>query len=809
MRSSFQRFFQAYRALSRRPAATLVSLAVLALGVGAATALFSLYDQLVLKPLPVPGQERLVTLNFKTAPATGPGQGDLENDLSLTLPDLADLQRSAGPFEAITYESGRKVRVAVTGGSYSVYAAICDPGYFAALGIRPAAGSPFRPGDGAPGVVVSYGFWRTVMGGGDLAKADLRVAGIPMPVLGVAPRDYTGIARGVEPALWLPISALERLRPRELQSMQERKDENRSQMFSEFTPVARLRPGISPEQAGRALGPLLRYWGELCPASRPGLRVQVQPLAGVRAKEWRRFLPQAPALGLAVALLLLLGCLNVANLQLARWMDQRRDQATRQALGATPSRLLGDLLFEMLLLTGTGVLLAMPVAYAVARALGTLMPPSFVTRQLQPTLDLRILAFALGILLLLGFLLAGLAALSVLRDQPGTALRGGQGDLGGTGRWRQAILAVQLALSLALMGSSWGVLQGLRQAQRSPIGFQPKGVFAFTFLMPPDLEEDQLVQALAGLTQRVQAIPGVEQAGVALASPMDPLRVTLRMDLPGGGTWIANGNTVQPGVFRTLGVPLLEGRDFREEDRKGAPYVAIVNQAMARKRWPGATAVGKRLGTEVEVVGVVGDFRQLAFEQEAGPTLFRPFGQGMTGMQALLVKTTVAARVLVPQVEAEIARLDPRIPTLQMESLQAKLDRQLQPRRLAGFLLGGLSLLTALLAVSGVFGLQACLAARRRREVGLRMALGASPSGLVLFFTAGVAWPATLGLGAGVLLVLAGRPILAGFLGGLGAPDLPGLLATALLLLACACLAALPPTLAAVLANPVDALRNE
>ena len=779
----------AIRSLVRSPGATLVSMAVLALGIGAATALFSLYNSLVLRPLPIPGGAQVMALRLEGGPD--------QFQRGLCLEEVKDLGPLVPPVATLVLEKAEVVRVEAGELKASFQAFITSSDYFPALGVRPGHGSGYRAGD--PGVIISQALWHAAFGApASLAGCRLRVNGAWLEVLGVAPEGFQGLQPTAAPDLWIPGEAIRLWNPAEYDAVAQRGG-------SDLAAYVRLSPGASALQGEAALQPRVQAWRF---EHRPGPpRVRLEPLAGLRQDAWKLFFPHSSVLWVALGLLLLLACLNVAQMQAAQALLRRREVATRLALGGRPGVLLAGTALELCLLVAMGTILALPVAFLLARGLGRLAPPSMAVLHVDVHLDLRVLGFALGLLVLMALALLAATGWRLMRQQPMTGLRNGTGDTVRFGPAHRALLGIQLALALALLWSAASVLGGLRRTLNRPLGLDPHHVFVLTLEVPQGTPPEERAAKLAALRRQVAAIPGVEAAAVSATSPLDPLSLKFIIVTKEGQEVGFKANLVSKDYFRTLRIPLLEGHEFGEPRPQAKAREVILSRSQARLLFPREALVVGRTVAGLEVVGVVEDHVQTDLTIQ--PRGFIRLDQVGMNWQCLVVRSNLPAATLLPRLDREVAAVDPRWPLMRAEPLEAKLLRQQQPQRLASALLSGLGALAALLAFAGIFGLQSHLTCQRTREAGLRIALGATPWSVALTFTRPLLVPALAGLAGGVALVLAGRGVLASLLGDLGAVAWPSLLTSAAALLVTALAAAWLPAMRAGRLQPAEALRTE
>jgi putative ABC transport system permease protein len=784
---------RAARALLRLRAMAFPAL-MLALALGALLAVFSIFDQMVLRP--VPGQERLVSLGLKTTDADG---HTLE--VSPSPAELKDFDHFPGIQGRPVQEDIRPLRVEAAGLSRSVLVAYASADFFSGLGIRPAQGRLFAADDPEPGAVLSWAAWRAY---GDPVRGagTVTVDGVTLPVLGVLPPDFNGYDPGYEPELWVPLAARARSSEREARLLA-----TRTEGISTY---ARLRPGTSIAQAEAALAPLVDFWRSQRQPAPARLQPHLQPLAEQRREAFRRFLPSANLLWAATALLILMATLNLGNLQVARWMRERQDWATRVALGASPRRLVAELSLPMVATLALGALGALPLARILATLIARFPPPSEYPTVFHPQLDGRVYLLAVALAGLLALPLALLAWAWCLRHvNPGHRVA-----LGGL-RWRKALLGIQLALSVALLSGTLGSLAELHRAQRIRLGYQVGGIQAFSFAFPTHVQggRDAIREGWYRLWQHFQTQPNC-QATCVMFSPCEAYEPQLHPYRSGTGP-VADCLVprVFPGTFRMLGIPILLGRDFDATDTPEAPSVALVSAPLARSLWPDRSPLGETLeddqGHRSQVIGVVADHLWEGIKRTPHmPMVFLSGRQRFGPLQTLLVRSALPPIQLHAWVEQEVARLDPRLAIERAEPLSARVDRLLQPQRLAATLFGMLGAAALALSLLGLYVLQAYLTVQRLPEAGLRMALGATPGQIRLEFLRSLAWPMGLGLGAGLFATAVAWRWLGASLPGLPALNLTVLAGVALGLLGTGLLAAALPLVRLERASPAELLRD-
>jgi len=769
----------ALRGLLRDRAFTVVALLSIGLGVGANSAIFSLVDQALFRLLPVKHPERLVLVSWSGMfIGSGWGSGHLNSH-----PFYRDLSAENQVFDGVFGRHPTAVHLTVDKTPEPVSAEIVSGSYFPVLGIRPARGRLIEESDdrqpGAhPVVVISFDYWKNRLGGAsDIVGHKVLVNNHPMTVIGVAPAGFHGMDWGEVPALWIPTMMKRQATP-EFDWLEDR----RGRWLHVF---ARLKPGITLEQAQAGLQPWFKAmldadtkregWPPVTQEQRRGyLASTLKLLPGSQGRSnWRGRL-ERPLLVLlaATGLVLFLACLNVANLCLARAFARRRETVLRLALGASRDRIARELLVQCAILAVAGAMLGILLAPAVSRALISFLPQDIAGVALSSAVNPRVFLFALGVALLTGLLFGLAPALQAGRAHPALVLKEESSSIAGGVGLRKLLVVGQIALSLVLLIGAGLFVRTLASLRAQGPGFVTTNLLLFR--VDPARSGYSPVQSkslMRELLVKLQNLPEVKSAGLAVA------------ELLAGGSWntrltIESGrvvtdspihcNAISPGFFGTLGAPLISGRDFNERDANDIGdrgfRSAIINESFAKRYFGDRNPVGVRVGlgsrpdvrTDIEIVGVVKTFSYRGLRETDHQAFFPMFETEVRG-GAIWLRTRTQSQSAFSSIRTAIRQVDSALPILQMRTVDDQLDRVLVNERLLAMLASAFAGLAILLAVVGLYGVMSFVVSRRTREIGIRLALGASRASAVwlvlrdvaIMVAAGlaIALPAIWGLG--------------------------------------------------------------
>jgi predicted permease len=799
------------RMLWKRPGFTVVVSLTLALGIGANTAIFGVVDRLLVRLLPVNDPARLVNLIGRDEKG--------EEDTSFSYPIYKDYRDQNDVFDGLLAYSETAMNLNEGGQPERVMGVLVSGNYFDALGVTPALGRAFLPEeDRTPGAhpvaVVSYGLWRRRFG------ADPKLVGRVITlntqsftVIGVAPAEFHGVRRGVSPDVYVPIQMIMQAWPAR------RPDDLNNRGFSWLNLIGRLKPGVTREQAQAAMSALSSRIMQVHPNTWPSIALEDGSQGDTGGISDLR--TPLKLLMATVALVLLIACVNVANLSLARAQTRRREMAVRLAVGASRYRLIRQLLTESLLLSLLGGLLGLLLAVWLTDVLAAYSPPTggSTSPLLDARLDWRVLAFTATLSLVTGLLFGLVPAWRSSKPNLTVALKEESGAVGaGRIRGRGALISTQIALSLVVLVCAGLCVRNLLALQRIDAGFETAKVLVMGLdLSLNGYKEEQGGQFYANLLERVSALPGVEAASLARIVPLtgSGMRMSLGIDgyTPTDDKPINfDMNIVGPRYCATMKLPLVAGREFTANDNEAASPVVIINEAAARTYWPNQNPLGKRLiidARPAEIIGVTGASRYRSLTEAFRPGMLLPAAQNYFPDLSLHLRSAGDPASLIESARRELRALDPQLPATNIRTLEEQRRNSLYSERVTALLLSAFGALALLLAALGIYGVMAYAVAQRTREFGIRMALGARAGDVLrLLLRQGARL-----IGAGVTLGLAGAfaatRLIRSFLYQVSYTDPMAFVFAALLLIAVALLACYIPARRATKVDPMVALRSE
>ena len=782
----------AWRTLRRRPLATAAMVGTLALGIGTQLAVFRVFDAVVLRPLPFADDERLVRLYIEPIERSG-------ERLSPGVDVLLALQRETRSFAAVVGQRYMDLTLRRSEGPERVAVIGVTPGWASTLGVAPSLGRAFHPAEERQGMasgvaLVGHAAWQGLLGGDPgIVGRQLRLGERSFTVVGVMP---PGFAFPYDAQMWVPM----------------RPETDALGPWGFFIP-ARLAPGVSLDAANRELAALASRRADL-----PGRTLTAVPIREVLLGEQDG---AAKVLLGAVAFLLLLVCANLANLMLARTLARGRELALRSALGARRLRVARQVLVESLLLSLLGGAGGALVAMAAQPALAGAVPEDLGRLGGLPALGGRALLFALASSLLCGLLFGVLPTLRAAGQDPASLLRGGGRSSAGAGRLRGLLVSVEVALALMLLAGGGLLVLDLARRQRLDLGYPPERLLTVSVSLAEEADPAARAAKVRRIEGAIAALPEVASAGATCIFPSPSgnyVAPTLVPGEPEAAPRLVNHRLVTPDFLAALGVPLRAGRLLGDRDVEGALPVAVVSESLARRRWPGGNALGKQIREArpdeaprwLTVVGVVGDVAEF---YDVADTWYLPLAQHEASPRAsdmvFAVRTRQPVAGLEPALRRAVASVDPGLAAYDIATPEAMYRESLAVQRSTGLLSAVLAALALVVAAVGVYAAMAAWAGERRREMAIRLAVGASPRRLLRDLAAPGLRLVALGLAAGCAGVAAAGGLLARLVEGLDASRvLPAALA-ALVLAAASLAAVLVPARRVLRGDPQAVLRPE
>ncbi|MGA9774087.1 MAG: ABC transporter permease [Blastocatellia bacterium] len=790
---------------------TVVAVLSLALGTGANTAIFSLINTVMLRPLPIEKPEQLVSLNNSSENRMFP---------TFSYPNYKDFRDKNDVFSGLIGYRYAPLSLSYDGINERVWGYVVTGNYFEVLGVNAALGRMISPDDDrAPGAhpvaVVSYKYWQQRFGGvPDIVGRDVIVNGRGYTIIGVTPREFYGTEIISAPQMWFPMAMQAQI---EVGSswLDRRGTEN---IFVQ----GRLKPGVSLARAQASLNTIALELAREFPDVNEGKQVTLSP-PGLIGSTMR-----GPVLGfiglmmVVVGLVLLLACTNLANLLLARATERRREIAVRLAVGASRLRLIRQLLTESILLAFGGGLLGLLLAVWLVKLASAIKLPINVPLVIDLHVDYRVFIFTGVLSFVTGVLFGLLPALQATKTDLVSALKDDVSFGGHRRSWlKSGLIVFQVALSLVLLIGGGLMLRALQQAQTIKLGFNPQNAVEVSFdLRLQGYDSAQGKEFQKRLLERVRALPGASGAGIADLVPVDlhfsrsPIFIEGQSLEREANAPVAMTSRISPGYFQAMDTRLVQGRDFTDQDDEKAVRVAIINEAFARRFWPGEDPLGKQFSLggpdapKLQVAGVAEDGKYAGLNEDPKPFVYRPIWQSFSGSTSVVVRTEAGSEQLVAAVRREVQQLDSHLP-VSSSTLIERMSLPLLPARIAASVLGSFGLLALVLAAIGIYGVMSYSISKRTREIGIRMALGAEKTD-VLKLVMGQGIMLTLaGLAIGLATALALTRLIKSLLFGVSAVD-PATFAIALLILAAVALVAcyLPARRAAKV-DPMIALRYE
>ena len=823
METWIQDLWYAARLLVKKPGFTIVAVLSLALGIGANSAIFTVINAVFLHPLPIEEPSRVVELFTHDTRTV-----NTQANFTLTptsLPNFEDYRDHNTVFTGLAAFFGTGLTWTNKGETVALPGMLASANYFDVLGVKAFQGRTFLPDeDRKPGAntvaVISHSLWTRQFGADPaLIGKTLTFNGLPFTVIGVAPPNFKGTFSLAGPdRVWVPLSMWAQLTTGQLRQLAP------NRRFRWLNIVGRLRPGVSLRQAEAAMQTMAAALETQYPAENKGRTVALalQSDAALGINQRSQFVLAGGVMMSVVGLVLLIACVNLANLLLAQSAQREREISLRSALGATRSRLVRQLLTESILLSVLGGVAGLAVAYWGRNALWSFRPPFLGNASIDLSFDTRVLAFTAIVTVLTGVLFGLAPAIRVSRANLSEMMKvGGRGGSNPAhNRLRSLLVVAEIGLAaVALIGSGLFV-RSMQAAQNTDLGFESKHI-GFLDLNPGSQKYDMArgLQFYRDAITRARNAPGVEAAAVASNSPLDGgILLTVfaegQQSNPGSRGTLTLFTGISPGYFDTMRIPLRGGRDFTDFDREGSQPVAIVNEAMARNLWPGEGAVGRHFTivqdpTVYEVVGVTATSVIFQIGEAPQPVIYRPIAQDYAPVTALIVRTSGDPESVFGDVRSQVQTLDRNMPLTNTGTVQQVVARGLWAPRMGAALLSIFGGLALVLAMVGVYGVISYSISQRTHEIGVRMALGAQAPDVL-----------RLMLGQGMLLALGGTAcglaagfiaarVVSGLLYGVSPRDPLTFGAVGSVLLAVAFLACYVPARRATRVDPLVALRTE
>ena len=820
MNALWQDFRYSLRTFSKNPGSTAIASAVLGLGIGANAAIFSVTNALLFRSLPYKNPDRLVFV-WENKPSKGIHQ---EHVSAADFKDFRSQSQLLDEMGAIRSQSS----VLIFGDAPErIETAAVSPSVFELLGMKPVLGRSFTSDEDRPDsnhvALLSAGLWERRFGrDANILGSKVILDGASFTVVGVAPAGFR--IPGSPSELWIPYSP----KPDELGP-----DKRGDRRF--VSVLAALRPGTTIARAQTELRSIAATLAREYPESNEGYSVELVPLREQLVGDIR---PTLWMLMAAVVAVLLIACVNVAHLLLARASSREKEIAVRTALGANPGRLVRQLLTESVVLALAagvfGLLLAYWGAWLLAKLAPLGVPQARDMSAGELTLDWRVLAFTLGVSVLTGVAFGLAPALSSARANLNLMLR--SGGRGGTGsrtrsRLRDVLMVCEVATSAALLVGAGLLIRSFLHMEEVNPGFRADHLLTMQLSLPPvRYPGNKIGTFYEQLLQRVDRLPGVQQAGICRFLPLSGSDASGNFEIEGqphvsdADQPRAKFRTASSGYFEAMRIPLLRGRMFDDRDSQGTPKVVIINQTAARRYWPGENPIGKRILSGVDeeqhswstIVGIVGDVKYSGLDSAASPETYYHYLQippdvmnVAEGTMALAIRTSGDPAAIASAVRGELRSLDPAQPLFNVRTMDQLVDSSIAEPRFRTLLVSAFATLALVLVALGLYGVVAYSVSQRMAELAIRVALGAEPSGILRLVLSRVAGLTLLGLGIGVAISLAGSRIIARFLFDVTPADPLTLALVSLLILSVAVGASLAPALRSTRVDPAMVLRAE
>lgn len=829
----------ALRGLLKNKSFTIAALLTLSLGIGANTAIFTIYRQVLMKSLPVHKPEELVILR-SPGPKNGRVIGDTDKSAqAFSYPmykDLRDRPDSKEVFSGLIARFYLQVGISYAGQSSQVWGEIVSGNYFNVLGVQPALGRVFTAQDdiskgGHPVAVLSYQFWQDRFGGDPrILNQIMKINGHHMTIVGVTQKEFRGVQKGFTPNVFLPMTMKGQMTPNN--------DGLDDRMNYWAHLIGRVKPGITMAQAEARLAPVYKSILESEAPLQRGMRGntlkrfterQLNLIDGSQGRLITQEEVSAPLkllMGI-VGFILLITCANVAGLLIARSAERQKEIAVRQALGASRWRMIRQLLMESIVLSVIGGIAGFTISLWLSSIIGRLMFTHDLTDGVTLTPDSHILLFNFGVSFFTGIVFGVLPAFKAVGSNTMTELREKGSGKAAKSKLRKTLVACETALAIMLLVGAALFARSLYNLKQTNLGLKTDRII--TFSLSPELigyDGPRAINLFQRLEQSLSRTPGIQSVSTATIPIMADnarsanviLDIKMKEVSPETGFYNTGLNDVGPGYFTSMGISLIRGREFNDKDTSPDRKVAVVNESFARKFFENQNPIGHKLmfggsnrpQPHIEIVGIVKDSKHITIREQVGPFVYTPYMQNQTnGSIYFYLRTSMDQMAIASILKSEVAKLESNLPIAEWRTLDEQINRTHGMDRFTAFLSCAFALLAALLAAIGIYGVIAYSVSQRTHEIGLRMALGAMRSDILKMMTIEGIIPISIGAAVGLIASFMLVKYTESMLYGVSAKDPIAFVVAAALLLVAAFLACIIPARRASKVDPMIALRYE
>jgi predicted permease len=833
----------AVRQLHRNPLLTLVAIVSLALGIGANTAIFSIAKRVLFDALPVHNPKELRVLTWTTSPPSGstsshqqpvpPVWGDIYSTTAggveshaFSYPVYQALLQQSSAFQSLIAFKDISITATIDGAPQLVSAELLSGNAFASLGLQPALGRALAPADDAapgagPVAVISDSYWAQQFGRSPtVVGKSISLNGIPFTIVGIAPAPFSGLDTAIPTRIFVPITMQPLIAPRAQRGTVSLLDNPQSWWVQI---IARLRPGVSESQAQAQLDVALRQAAQPAATYAGSLETfHLQFQSGIRGQDnLQGELAKPSWILLALSgLVLLLACVNLANLLLARATSRQREMSTRLALGARRSHILRQMLTESLLLSALGGAAGLALGYLGRNAIPSMIADPAQAAAIHASFDWQVLAFTAAISLATGILFGLIPAWQATRTNLTSAIKDSTQTTSARSRLSlgKGLVIFQIALSTILLLGAALFVRTLINLSNTPLGFRADHLLLFR--LDPRRYTDTKMNALyRQLEEKLAAIPGVRSVSFSTIAIIGDGHSGSTFHLPGSPDQPARvqANTVGPNFFSTMGIPILQGRSFTTHDTSTSPIVAVINRALAQQFFPNRNPIGQTFEADydeatspVEIIGIAADTRYADLRSPTPPTFYLSYNQHLqAGRVVVEIRTAADPGSILAETRAVLASIDPGLPLIDVRTMTEQIASTTSSERIFAQLTSAFGILALILACIGIYGIMAYTVSRRTSEIGIRMALGAQANQVLKMILREVSWLAIAGVALGIAAALWLARFIAAMLYGLAPSDPATLLSVAAILILISLFAGLVPARRAARINPTHALRHD